>query len=118
MSSIRVPHTSATQLDIWHAMKPYVPQNIIEYGQHDEPILDYEWYDSNVVVLLSKKSIAINQVSTASTRPYSNIVTTGLDFSALNQLAFVNDKLVPNAVNPDQYRDPDLFLQSLEKMAD
>ena len=57
-------------------------------------------------------------MSKAAERPYSNIVTTGLDFSALNQFAFVNDKLVPNAVNPSQCRDPDLFLQSLEHMAD
>ena len=78
------------------------------------PIEDYEWYDTNVVVLLVKKAIAIKQVSKAAERPYSNIVTTGLDFSALNQFAFVNDKLVPNAEKPSQCRDPDLFLQSLE----
>ena len=51
-------------------------------------------------------------------RPYSNIVTTGLDFSALNEFAFVNDRLVPNAQDSSQYRDPDAFLETLEQMAE
>lgn len=39
--------------------------------------------------------VVIKQVSKAQDRPYSKIITTGLDFSALDQLAFVNDTLVP-----------------------
>jgi len=60
----------------------------------------------------------IKEVSKASERPYSNIVTTGLDFSTLDDFVFVNDKLIPSASRAGEYRDPDYFLRSLEEQAD
>ena len=97
-------------------MKPCIPQTLVACG--GLPIEDYEWYDSNLVVLLTKRSIVIKEVSKASDRPYSNIVTTGLDFSPLDDFVFVNDKLIPNACQTGEYRDPDYFLRSLEEQAD
>ena len=64
----------------------------------------------------------IKHVVQAYDRPYAKIVTTGLDFSPLDQLAFVNDQLVPSdpdrGIYPTQSRDPDLFLASLERHAE
>ena len=61
----------------------------------------------------------IKHVCQADDRPYAKIVTTGLDFSPLDQLAFVNDQLVPTdsdfGISAMQSRDPDLFLTSLER---
>jgi hypothetical protein len=62
----------------------------------DEPIMDFEWLDSENVVLMVKKAIGVVNLSHASDRPYSSVVTTGCDFSAFDQLAFVNDKLIPD----------------------
>ena len=60
----------------------------------------------------------IKEVSKAEDRPYSSIVTTGLDFSTLDDFVFVNDKLIPGASKVGEYRDPDYFLRSLEEQAE
>ena len=64
-------------------------------------------------------TVVIKHLVQAYDRPYAKIVTTGLDFSPLDQLAFVNDQLVPTDIEhniyPNQSRDPDLFLASLER---
>ena len=70
-------------------MKVNVPQYLLEYA--NQPIHDFEWLDSNRVVLTMSHTVVIKHLVQAYDRPYAKIVTTGLDFSPLDQLAFVND---------------------------
>jgi hypothetical protein len=63
-------------------------------------------------VIAVKQSVCIKSVKENSQRPYSNLVPTGIDFSVRGEFSFVNDQLVPGGK-----RDPDLFLEILEKQA-
>lgn len=116
-SSILLPKSAVTYLQNWHAMKVNVPQYLLEYA--GQPIQDFEWLDSSHVVLAMSHAVVIKHLVQAYDRPYAKIVTTGLDFSPLDQLAFVNDQLVPtdpeHNINASQSRNPDLFLASLER---
>ena len=88
-SSIRLPRSGVTYLHVWHVLKPHVPQYLLEYG--NQPIQDFEWLDANHCVLGMGHAVVIKHISQAFDRPYAKIVPTGLDFSPLDQLAFVND---------------------------
>ena len=90
-----LPRGAVTYLNLWHAAKVNIPQYVLEYG--GAPIQDFEWLDSNHVVLAMSNAIVIKHVAQAFERPYSKTVTTGLDFSPLDQLAYVNDCLVPKS---------------------
>ena len=57
VSSMRPPYSSASQLNLWHAIKPFVPQYNVEYASL--PIEDYEWFDTNHCIILVKKAVAI-----------------------------------------------------------
>lgn len=94
-----------TKLSIWHALKPNLQQYTLTFV--NKPIEDYEWLDSNHVLIAVKEAICIKSVQYHSERPYKTLVTSGLDFSANGELSFVNDQLVTGSGGK---RDPDLFL--------
>ena len=81
-SSTMLPKSGGTYLNIWHAMKVNVPQYLLEYAS--QPIQDYEWLDSQHVVLTLSHAVVVKHVVQAHDRPYAKIVTTGIDFSPLD----------------------------------
>lgn len=96
-------------------MKPNFPQFTIDF--QNQQIQDFEWADSNTVILAVEKCVGIFNLQQASERPYKDVVTTGLDFSIFGELAFVSDSLVRNPVNSSESRNPDLLLAQLEALA-
>jgi hypothetical protein len=45
---------------MWHALKPNLQQFSLTYAS--QPIEDYEWLDSNNVIIAAKKSVCIKNV--------------------------------------------------------
>lgn len=99
---------------MWHALKPNLPQFTLTYAS--QPIEDYEWLDSNHVLIAVKRSVCIKQIDEHAVRPYRTLVPSGIDFSIQGEFSFVNDQLVPDASQYER-RDPDKFLQILEEQA-
>jgi hypothetical protein len=62
------------------------------------------------VLIAVEKGIAVFNLNKAGDRPYSDVVTTGLDFGIFGELAFVNDTLVQQPAKMSDSRNPDLFL--------
>ena len=45
---------------MWHALNPNLQQFSLTYAS--QPIEDYEWLDSNNVIIAAKKSVCIKNV--------------------------------------------------------
>lgn len=62
------------------------------------------------MLIAVERGLAVFNLNKAGERPYSDVVTTGLDFSIFGELTFVNDTLVQQPVKMSDSRNPDLFL--------
>lgn len=92
VSSIKPAFSGETKLSIWHALKPNLQQYTLTFDS--KPIEDYEWLDTNHVLIAKKNAICIKNIQEHSKRPFKTLIPSGLDFCVQGELSFVNDQLV------------------------